>query len=208
MLHRNRIYAIVEGHGEAEAPNKNQQPAVTTLIQKLLNDLECYMLFPSGRPPWRMRSQGDFFADQKLENVIRAHKKYPDCAAILILFDLDDGCPKEKAPMLTKRFRDMEELPFSIIVVCAKREYEAWFLASLESIHPTHTYPGNPESIRDAKGWLRRQFGYRERRDQTHYTQELDLKLAYKRSRSFRRLHHSFEEITSAFANNQLIITP
>ena len=208
MLPRNKVHAIVEGHGEAQAPNKNQQPAVTVLIQKLLNDLECYTLFPSGKPPWRMRSQGDFFADQKLENVIRAHKIYADCAAILILFDLDDGCPKEKAPLLTKRLRDMEELPFSIIVVCAKREYEAWFLSSLESIHPEHTYPDDPDFIRDAKGWLRRKFGYRERRDQTRYTRELDLKLARERSRSFRRLYHSFEEITSAFTSNQLIITP
>ncbi len=208
MLPRNRVYAIVEGHGEAKAPDKHQQPAVTLLIQKLLNDMECYALFPSERPPWRMRSQGDFFAGQKLENVIRAHKVYTDCAAILILFDLDDGCPKEKAPTLTKRFRDMEELPFSIIVVCAKREYEAWFLASLESIHPAHTYPGDPESVRDAKGWLRREFGYWESRDQAHYTRELDLKLARKQSRSFRRLYHAFEEITAAFTNNQPIITP
>jgi hypothetical protein len=204
---RNKVYAIVEGHGEAKAPHKKQQPAVTILIAKLLYDLECHALFPAGRQPWRMRSQGDFFAGEKLEHVIRAHKRFQDCAAVLILVDLDDGCPRNEAPLLAKRIRDMEP-PFSVVVVCATREYEAWFLASLETIHPGHTYPGDPESVRDAKGWLRREFGYRERRDQAHYTQALDVTLARERSRSFRRLYHAFEELVSARESGRSIITP
>lgn len=168
---RNKIYAIVEGHGEAEAPTEGEQPAVTVLIAKLLQDLQCWTLFPAKKPPWRMRSSGDFFAANKLENVIRAHTRFPD-------------------------------------IVCATREYEAWFLASLESIHPSHTYKGEPEAIRAAKGWLKRQFDYREARDQSAYTRALDVVLAWDRSRSFKRLYHAFEQIVAAVETNQAIVTP
>ena len=207
-MSRNKIYAIVEGHGEAEPPTQGQQPAVTVLIAKLLQDLQCWSLFPAKKKPWRMRSSGDFFARGKLEKVIRAHKMFTDCAALLILLDMDDDCPKQKGPALAERIRAMEKLPFTVVIVCATREYEAWFLASLESIHVGHTYPDNPEDIRAAKGWLKRQFGYQEARDQSAYTQALDIVLAWDRSRSFQRLYHAFEQIVSAFEMGETVITP
>lgn len=151
---RNKVYAIVEGHGEADPPEPGQPPATMALIVKLLHDLQCWTLFPAKRF-WRLDSCGDFFADEKLEKVIRAHKSFQDCVAILVLVDMDDDCPKEKGPELAERVRNMDDLPFSVVVVCAKCEYEAWFLASLEAIHPRHTYPEDPEGKRDAKGWLR-----------------------------------------------------
>jgi hypothetical protein len=147
---RNKVYAIVEGHGEALAPDKDHPPAVTALMAKLLQELRCWTLFPQSKPIWRVRSCGDFFAQGKLENAIRAHKNLADCAAVLILLDLEDDCPAEKGPELAGRIRAMEELPFSVVVVCAKCEYEAWFLASLESIQQGRNYPGDPEAVRDA----------------------------------------------------------
>jgi len=149
-----------------------------------------------------------FFAAGKLEKVIRAHKMFADCAAVLILLDMDDDCPKQKGPALAERIRAMEELPFTVVIVCATREYEAWFLASLESIHTAHTYSDDPEGIRAAKGWLKRKFGYQEARDQSAYTQALDIVLAWDRSRSFQRLYHAFEQIVSAFEIGQTVITP
>jgi hypothetical protein len=205
---RNKVYAIVEGHGEADAPGKEHPPAVTVLITKLLQELQCWTLFPQSKPVFRLRSCGDFFAQGTLENVIRYHKGFTDCAAVLVLFDLDDGCPAEKGPELAGRIRAMGELPFSVVVVCAKCEYEAWFLASLESIQPGHNYPDEPEDIRDVKGWLGREFGYRERRDQSRYTQALDVGKALERSRSFRRLYHAFEELITAASASQSVVTP
>jgi len=155
-----------------------------------------------------MRSCEDFFAEGKLEDTIRAHKAFGDCAGVLVLVDLDDDCPGEKGPALAERVRAMKDLPFSVIVVCAHREYEAWFLASLESIHPGHTYPDDPERKRDAKGWLAREFEYRKVRDQSSYTQALDIDLVCARSRSFRRLYHAFEQLIEACAARQLVITP
>lgn len=207
---RNKIYAIVEGNGEADPPtmDKKALPAVTVLIARLLQDRQCLSLFPAKARPWRMRSCGDFFAPGKLEQAIRAHKEFTDCAAVLVLFDLDDGCPKEVAVAVADRIRVMEPLPFTTTVVCAKREYEAWFLASLESIHPGRTYAGDPEGRRAAKGWLEREFGYREVRDQARYTQALDVALVEARSRSFRRLRHAIDEIMASVDGSLSSVTP
>ena len=208
-MRRNKVYTIVEGHGEANRSAGGDPPAVVVLISKLLQAVGCQTLFPvEHSPPFRMRSYGEFFRDNKLENVIRLYKKYPDCAAVLILLDMDDDCAKERAFELADRIRAMESLSFSVVIVCAKCEYEAWFLASLETIQPGHAYRQPPELRRDAKGWLKKQFGYRPTRDQSHYTQNLDVNLALARSRSFRRLHHAFEEIVSAASIEQPVITP
>jgi hypothetical protein len=204
---RNKVYAIVEGQGEAKAPDNGHPPAVTALIAKLLQELQCWTLFPQSKPILHMRSCGDFFAQGKLENVIRYYRGFSDCAAVLVLLDLDDDCPAEKGPELAARIRAMEELPFSVVVVCAKCEYEAWFLASLESIQGQN-YLDDPEAIRGAKEWLGREFGYREVRDQSRYTQQLDVTLARQRSRSFRRLCHAFEELIAAANTNQPVVTP
>jgi hypothetical protein len=206
---RNKVYAIVEGHGEANKPAPGAAPAVVVLMSKLLATLGCETLFPAGRvPPFRMRSYGEFFRGDKLENAIRLHKTYTDCAAILVLLDMDDDCARDKALELAGRIRAMEPLPFSVVVVCAKCEYESWFLASLETIQPGRAYQQDPELRRDAKGWLKKEFGYRPTRDQARLTRDLDVDLALERSRSFRRLHHAFVEIVAAARAGQPVITP
>ncbi len=208
-MSRNKIYAIVEGHGEANPPSKGEQPAVIVLISSMLSELgRGWTLFPTEKiPPFRM-SYGDFFRGDKLERAIRYYKYFEDCAAILVLLDMDDACPKKKALELSTRILAMEPLPFSVVVVCAKREYEAWFLASLETIQDGKSFDGDPEEKRDAKGWLRQNFGYKQTRHQAKYTRMLDIPLVLKRSRSFRRLYHAFEQIAEAVQNKKIIITP
>jgi len=208
---RNKIYAIVEGHGEADPPNSGQLPAAYVLINKLLQAQQCYTLFtPSRHRPWRLRSCGDFDAQGTLENVVQAHFLFDDCAALLILRDLDDGCAAQTGPQIANRIRAIAPLPFSVIVVCAVREYEAWFLASLETIQPGHVYPGNPEGIRDAKGWLAQNFGYREVSQQSEYTSGMDVASLYanNRSRSFTRLYDGFIETIQAYRSGQVVVTP
>jgi hypothetical protein len=208
MAMRNKIYANVEGHGEANRPSPAEQPAVLVLLKRLLQNLQCRTLFIAEKvPPFRL-SYSQFFNGEKFENAVRYHIKYSDCAALVILLDMDDDCPKEKAFNLTARVRSLGVLPFSVVVVCAKREYEAWFLASLESIHLGAIYNGDPESPRDAKGWLKKQFKYRQMRDQSSYTHKLNIDLAHKRSRSFRRLYHAIEEIVTAVASEHQVVTP
>ncbi len=85
------------------------------------------------------------------------------------------------------RARAIVQLPFSVAIACAKREYEAWLLASLCTIEPGRVYEGDPEGPRDPKGWLRRNLGYRQTREQATYTTRLDVATVAARSRSFRR---------------------
>jgi len=206
-MNRNKIYAIVEGQGEANPPN-GKPSAVVVLIGKMLTELNYWNLYPAEkRQPFRM-SYGDFFKNNKLENAIRYHGTFDDCAALLILLDMDDDCPREKAKELVSRIHQMGSLPFSVVVVCAKREFESWFLASLETIHDGQIYDDAPENKRDAKGWLRKNFKYKQTRHQAIYTQKLDIALARERSRSFRRLYHAFQELVDAAEKGQIIITP
>ena len=78
---------------------------------------------------------------------------------VLILLDADDDCPAELGPELLQRARTRRP-DCAISVVLAKAEYEAWFLAAGDSIAGQRditgsvTPPPDPESIRDAKGWL------------------------------------------------------
>lgn len=205
---RNKIYVIVEGHGEADAPTVGQQPAAIVLLVKMLQTLAVWDLFPARRP-WRMASCGDFYpATENLLRALTAHREYGDCAGVLILFDLEDAGPCKIGPAVSQRIRNQGPWPFSIAVVCAHREYESWFLASLTTIHPGHVVPGNPEAPRDAKGWLAREFGYREVHDQAHYTQALDVALAAQNSRSFRRLYHAIEQLVKAHTDGQPVVTP
>lgn len=207
-MRRNKVYAIVEGHGEAQPPPGGREPAVHILIARLLHALNCWTLFPGKKySPFRLSSSGSFFRAGKLENTIRLHKKYEDCAAVLILVDMEDHCAKDKAFEITGRISRMEPLPFSVAVVCAVREYESWFLASLESI-ANRSYGDKPEKRRNAKGWLNEELEYREVHDQAGYTKALDIDLALARSRSFRRLYHAFEEIVAAAEQGEAIITP
>ena len=205
---RNKVYAIVEGQGEANRPMPSEQPAVATLTLRLLQYFGCYDLFPAPRP-WRLRSSGEFFRDNILERTLRAHTAFADCAGVLVLMDLEDDCPGLRGPELAERIRNMgSTLPFSVAVTCAYREYETWFLVSLDTIHPGESCPENAESHRDAKGWLRERFGYREVRDQARYTRSLDIEVTRQRSRSFQRLCHAFEELIAARATSQPTVTP
>lgn len=212
---RNKVYAIVEGRGEADPPSPGADPAAKILIARLLVYSQCWTWFPAKHTPYRLDSCGDFYPKtENLLQVLDAHREYSDCAAILILFDLEDNNPCEIGPEIVHRIRQHQQrrgpYPFSVVVVCAHREYESWFLASLESIQPGQHYTDShdPESTRDPKGWLKRQFGYNQVEHQAHYTRALNIELARERSRSFRRLLHAFVQLAGACHTNQLILTP
>ncbi|MEM7532057.1 MAG: DUF4276 family protein [Chloroflexota bacterium] len=209
MNQRNKIYAIVEGHGEANKGKRGQQSAIVVLVGRMLHELGCWHLFPQGKHSAYRMSYQEFFTGSQFEQSIRSHKSYPDCAAVLVLLDMDDDCPKEKSAELVQRIHQMERLPFSVVIVCAKCEYESWFLASIESIHEgAMPYDGEPEERRGAKEWLRKQFGYKPTQDQSTYTRQMDFTLVYERSRSFQRLYHAFEEIIGANDAEDVVITP
>jgi hypothetical protein len=186
-MRRYRLTVIVEGHGEQEA--------VPLLVQRWLNHRK-YHNFDVTTPAIRAPGCGALKTphvggdDLGVEYYVRlALNARPD--AILILLDADDECNLEMpvaqrlGPRLLKRARAVaSHIPMSVVV--ATREYEAWFLADVESLISNKVLPlsakaalkndlGRLESLCDAKGRLAQLLGraYDETVDQMDLTRLL-----------------------------------
>lgn len=185
-----KIQPIVEGHGEVEA--------VPILLRRLRDEAKVFDL-EIGRPIRRKRWE---FADESsVHRAVRLAMLQPGCAAILVIFDADDDCPKVFAPK-TEAWARAAAGNIPCAVVMPNREYEAWFIAAIESLRGKCGVRGDatphhaPETPRDAKGELERRMGngrsYAETVDQAPLTAALDFATAYSRSRSFRRMATAF----------------
>lgn len=186
-----RIQPIVEGHGEVTA--------VPVLLRRLRDEARVYGF--DVNPPIR-RHRSDFVREDSVRNAVRLALVQDECRAILILFDGDDDCPKELAPTVEAWAQD-EAGPVPCVVVIAHREFEAWFIAAIESLRGRRGILGdavshpNPEEPRDAKGQLEDRMtpgtSYSETADQAALTALFDMSAAYAKCRSFRRLVKAFE---------------
>ena len=181
-----KIYPMVEGHGEVEA--------APILLRRLLAEAQCHVI-GVGRPIRRTQSQ--LRSKEGIQAGVRLALLQPECAAVVILFDGEDDCPKELAAKVrTWAQKAASGTPCDVVV--AYREYETWFLASLESLRGQYgiaknaAAPTNPESKRDAKGALEEFMpsdrAYSETGDQPAMSAVFDLGLAHRRNRSFRKL--------------------
>lgn len=154
-----RAYVIVEGQGE--------QAAAVSLLARLWEDLGLPAV--SWAPPIRGKGLRQELGQSKYCEYVR---RKPDVGFLLLLRDEDDDCPRDLAPreaewMATRR------LPFPAAVVMAHREYESLFLACVEAmagkglkvaggaaelpgLSADATFGGDPETVRDVKGWLTR----------------------------------------------------
>jgi hypothetical protein len=190
------IQPIVEGQGE--------ETAVPLLLRRLRDEAQVWDL-DVGRPYRGHRTQ--LVKKDFLQRAVKLAAMQEKCAAILVLFDADDDCPKELAPTLEMWAREVAGGK-PCAVVMANREYEAWFLASVEALRGRAAIlPGaishpNPESARDAKGALERLMAegasYSPTVDQARLTACLDLASTYQRCRSFRKLVSAFGELAAA----------
>ena len=190
------IQPIVEGPGDAAA--------VPLLLRRLRDEAQAWGI-EVGRPHRKPRAQ--LVKKDSLQSAVRVAVLRQDCAAILILFDADDDCPKELAPTLEEWAREAAG-GRPCAVVMANREYEAWFLASIEALrgksailHDATSHP-DPEGPRDAKGELEQRMrggaSYSPTVDQAALTAHLDLESAHRRCRSFRKLVSAFGALAAA----------
>lgn len=184
------IELIVEGHGEVDA--------VPVLLRRLRDEGKASGV-EFGTPIRRKRSE--LVQEDAVRKAIRLALHRTECRSILILFDADDDCPAEMAPVV-QGWAQAEAGPIPVAVVMPCREYEAWFLAAIESLRgfrgvlPNADSHPEPESPRDAKGELeeRMQSGrsYAATADQASLTARFDMAAAYAGCRSFRRLVRAF----------------
>ena len=179
-----KIGCVVEG--------KSEVAAVPILIRRVaaIHYPELATVIPT---PIRIPRNKVFRTGELERAVALASQNIGRQGAIFIILDSDDDCPAELGPALLHRISQVfRNVP--IAVVLAKHEFEAWFLASAESLRGRRglrkdlNSPDNPEAIRGAKEWLRQQMQsgrtYRETRDQPALAALFDLEQA-RRADSF-----------------------
>ena len=199
-----KIIPIVEGPGDIEA--------VPELLRRILFELLNTYDWQISRPK---RANNLHHLKQQLDRFIAYACGEPDCGAILILLDLDDGCPRDEVIAMVKAIKSIYHNGIPIAIVFAYHEYEAWFLASLETIAGNYDLPAgliydnSPETIRGVKEWITSKMpagvGYKETFHQVRMTELIDLRLAKNRSRSFARLCHAIEEIVDHYKENDFV---
>ncbi len=203
------IIPIVEGHGEKDA--------VPLLVRRILYQQQLWHWSVS-QP---IQAGGLSKLKKKLAEFVAHAQKKKDCGGILILLDLDDGCPAYEAADLAEQVRQLYLL-CPVAIVFAHREYEAWFLASIEYIARDNSnslpsnlkYEGEVERSRGVKEWLTSQMppgqGYKPTLDQAGFTNLIDVDVAQQRSRSFRRLCHAIKEVVRIADSHQsrIEVTP
>ena len=146
------VACIVEGHGECEA--------VPILIRRIGETLDPPVV-PTIKPPLRV-ARSKLLKKGELERAVEfSARSVGKQGAIFLIIDADDDGPAILGPQLHLRAKETRaDMPIGVVL--AKREYEAWFLASAESLRgrrglpPDLSPPEDPESIRAAKEWLGR----------------------------------------------------
>lgn len=215
-----KLVPIVEGDGEVEA--------LPLLLRHLFSEVYQTYDFEIAKPK-NAHGCGSLTTSNGIERFVEYALIEPDCDAVLVLIDndaairlkeeetLEDDCAPAFAQYLAQRIHAIHpSKPVAVVVV--RWEYEAWFLASLETVGQAVglpagvVYDGDVESVRSAKGWINQRVPpgqkYLETRDQVTMSALLDFDLVANRSRSFRRLKHALGEVVDACLKGEVIVTP
>ena len=206
-----RLVPIVEGDGEVDA--------VPILLREVLaaskrSDIQVAR-------PKNAHGRSNLVKDNGVESFIRLAWKERGCRAILILLDAEGDCAKDVASELAGRAASLG-LKVPVAIVCANRQYESWFLASLPSdeaqsdmadyFESEIRFVGNCEDVRSPKRLLTNAMPegriYKETLNQASLTQRLDHQMAFSASRSFQRLHHAVQQLVDAIEGGDQIATP
>jgi len=181
------LVLVVEGHGDVDAfPN-----IVGKVGAWLGSPLFCVN-------PIRCGGWGRLKKEGGLEKWVQLAASRPGCSRIVIVVDLDDGCPAEERSKVAARVGQLKHRFGMEIEICfCVREFEAWLLAVLDRISAdnpeydwiTQDFVPNAETFRDAKGALRDKMNesYGEGTDQGILSRAIPAAILYARSRSFRR---------------------
>ncbi len=192
---------IVEGDGEKRAAPK----LLARITSKCAPPLQLRIPDPYIVGRNKLVKPGEL--ERTIELVVR---RLPAPRGIFILIDSDDDCPATLGPDLLARAKQARpDVPAGVVL--ANREYEAWFLAAIESLTgqcglPNELPPiSNPESIRGAKERLSRLMGksrsYSETLDQVVLTQQFDMEIARQRSASFDKCWREVCQLLAAIAS-------
>lgn len=200
------IQPIVEGHGEVEA--------VPVLLGRFIAEANAVAEANAwdiviGRPIRRNRNQ--LIKQPELAKAVGLARIQPGCDAILIMFDGDRDCPAELGPTV-QRWAAAVAGGIPCEVVLPHREYEAWFLAAMESLRgqrgilqDAESHP-EPETPRGAKEQLEARMpahkSYVETVDQAAFSAKFNFAAAHAKCRSFRRMTCAFGALLRAMGRD------
>jgi Domain of unknown function (DUF4276) len=190
-----KLGIIVEGEGEVtSAP-----VLLRRLAEQRGHQLEVHR-------PFRVPRGKLVKADELHRAVEAVARQVGEGSPILVLLDADDDCIATLSKDMTATARAARS-DRRISVVLAKREFEAWFLAAIESLRGKRSvradaiWDGDPEAVRDAKGVLRQltePMRYSPTVDQAALTSMMDLDMARARSKSFDKLCREVDKLLSS----------
>lgn len=189
------IGCVVEGHGEVEA--------LPVLIRKIGQEFNVAAVVPR---PIRISRSKLVKADELKRAVQLAVNNLGGPGGVIVLIDADDDCPRDLAPQMLARAQEVRpDVPMAVVL--AKREYEGWFLASASALAGRRGLtnplagPADPETIRDAKGWLTDHMEggrvYSETLDQAALTEAMDTNLA-RQANSFDKCYRDLRRLMGA----------
>ena len=194
------IVPVVEGDGDVAA--------LPGLLARILleNNNRPDVLVAQGKSGV-VKANGRPNLANKLDKFLQHAQNKPDCDAILVLLDADNDCPVDLGQRLSQRSEQIgTKCP--VRIVCARRSYESWFLASLDTVKGKSVIPdtaalsGDAETVPNPKQWITALLpqgqAYKETTHQAAISSFIDLDLAHKNSRSFRRLCHALEQLLDA----------
>lgn len=184
------IASIVEGHGEVKA--------LPVLVRRIASELlgVHYVVTP---PPFRVARHKMTIKDG-LSGAAYVQAARVAYGGILVVADADDDC----AVLLADQLREAAAAT-AVEVAIAVREFEAWYLAAIESLRSHRSvrddaeYARDPEAPRGAKEALGDLMvePYREMLHQPAFADRLDLQQA-QRARSFTHLVGCVERLVGS----------
>lgn len=189
------LAVIVEGHGEVQA--------VPVLLRRMIPLIDPARRVEILRP---IRVPRGKLLKELGRHVDLAARQTGPGGSVLVLLDADDDCPVATAPPLLQAAAAARS-DINCAVVLPVSEFEAWFLAAAVSLRGYRGLPDDlepptePESVRDAKGWLQARradgFAYSPTTDQPALTAVMDLEAARSGSASFDKLWRDIERLVS-----------
>ncbi|HIE28097.1 TPA: DUF4276 family protein, partial [Candidatus Poribacteria bacterium] len=147
-MNRFVIVPIVEGQSEVAS--------VPVLLRRLLSKRQRHDV-TIARPVRVHRTS--VVKEGEIERAVAlARRNREGCDAVLVLLDADDDCPAELGPKLLNRIKKGHGDLSAVAVVLPKREFEGWFLGSLQSLRGVRGIAAaeeidiTPQNILDAIG--------------------------------------------------------
>ena len=129
-------------------------PALPILLRRFVEEAQVWPV-QVGRPIRRPRHR--LVEEVGVKQAVRLALVQPNCGAVLILLDGNSDCPADLGPTVQSWATEAADgVPCSVIL--AHREYEAWFLAAIESLRghrgvridaDPHPIPENPRGAKE-----------------------------------------------------------